>query len=91
MQMLLRTMSPQVIAIDELGAKEEFDAVYEILYSGCHLLATVHAHHVSELAEKPYMKELMETGQIDRLVEIQRAADGGRHFLVYDGRLELLC
>jgi stage III sporulation protein AA len=91
MQMLLRTMSPQVIAIDELGAKEEFDAVYEILYSGCHLIATVHAHHVSELAEKPYMKELMETGQIDRLVEIQRAADGGRHFLVYDGRFDRLC
>jgi hypothetical protein len=37
------------------------------------------------------MKELMETGQIDRLVEIERAADGGRHFRVYDGRFELLC
>lgn len=90
MQMLLRTMSPQVIAIDELGAREEFDSVYEILYSGCHLLATVHANRVAELPDKPYMKELMETGQIDRLVEIRRTESGARRFLVFDGKMHPL-
>jgi stage III sporulation protein AA len=91
MQMLLRTMSPQVIAIDELGAKEEFDSVYEILYSGCHLMATIHAHTVTELAEKPYMRELMGTGQIDRLVQIEREKDGQRRLTVYDGGMRALC
>jgi stage III sporulation protein AA len=90
MQMLLRTMSPQLIAIDELGAKAEFDAVYEILYSGCHLAATVHAKNVPELTEKPYMRELLGTGQIDRLVEIERTEAGKRRFRVFDGQMSVL-
>ncbi|MCI5855890.1 MAG: stage III sporulation protein AA [Agathobacter sp.] len=91
MQMLLRTMSPQVIAVDELGRKEEFEAVQEILYSGCHLLATVHAGNVDELYEKPFMAELMETGQIERLVKIERNETGQRSYRVFDKKLHALC
>ena len=91
MQMLLRTMSPQVIAVDELGAKEEFEAVREILYSGCCLLATIHAGSVSELCQKPFMEELIATGQIGRFAEIHRDESGKRYFKVFDGRLNELC
>ena len=34
-QMLLRAMSPQVIAVDELGGEEDFLAVERAVYSGC--------------------------------------------------------
>lgn len=91
MQMLLRTMSPQVIAVDELGRRDEFEAVQEILYSGCQLLATVHAGSIDELYEKPFMAELLETGQIERLVQIRRDDMGKRSYHVFDKRLQALC
>ena len=91
MQMLLRTMSPQVIAVDELGRRDEFEAVQEILYSGCHLLATVHAGSIDELYEKPFMAELLETGQIECLVQIRREDTGKRSYHVFDKKLQALC
>ena len=59
MRMLLRTMSPQVIAVDELGGKEECDAIFQISYSGSRILGTIHAENVLELREKSSTKELV--------------------------------
>ena len=42
MMLLIRTMSPGVVAIDELGAEEEWKAVLYASYCGIALLATMH-------------------------------------------------
>ena len=42
MLLLLRSMSPQVIAIDELGSDGEFRALGQASACGCRILATVH-------------------------------------------------
>ena len=55
MRMLLRAMSPQVLAVDELGSEEDFFAVEQAVYMGSRVLGTVHAGSVQELTEKPYL------------------------------------
>ncbi len=50
-EMLLRTMSPQVLAMDELGAWD-LPPLSVSLLSGVRLLATAHASRREELAEK---------------------------------------
>ena len=42
MMLLIRTMSPKVVAIDELGAEEEWRALVYASYCGIALLATMH-------------------------------------------------
>lgn len=42
MLLLLRSMSPRVIAIDELGSEGEFRALRQAAACGCKILATVH-------------------------------------------------
>lgn len=42
MLLLLRSMSPQVIAIDELGSSEELEQLFRAASCGCKILATVH-------------------------------------------------
>lgn len=42
MMMLLRAMSPDVIAIDELGNREELEALGHAAACGCRILATAH-------------------------------------------------
>lgn len=43
MNMLLRCMSPDVIACDELGSHEDFKAVENLFHSGVSVIATAHA------------------------------------------------
>ena len=59
MVMLLRSMSPDIIAVDELGAQEDIASVYEVLHCGVGLMATVHGHSFSDLERrlKPLMQE----------------------------------
>ncbi len=52
MEIALRTMSPTVIAIDEIAARTESSAMTESLNSGVKLIATAHASHRSELERR---------------------------------------
>ena len=69
-EMLLRTMAPQVLAMDELGA-EDLPVLRRGAVSGVRLLATAHAASREELERKSFPLELF-----DVLVRIER--DGGR-------------
>lgn len=52
MEMVLRSMGPDVIAVDEIGTKEDYRAMQQACVSGCSLLATMHGADVSRIREK---------------------------------------
>ncbi len=58
MNMLLRTMSPEVIVCDELGGNEDFDAVAEVFGSGTAIIATAHCTSREELEKRRSLSEL---------------------------------
>ena len=90
-QMLLRTMSPEVIAVDELGTDEDFKAVEQAAYSGCKVIGTVHAGSIKELQEKAILKKWCEKELFERFIFIKKGENGVREFKVYNNRWELLC
>ena len=90
-QMLLRTMSPEVIAVDELGTEEDFHAVEQATYSGCKVIGTIHAGNIKELQEKPILKKWCEKELFERFIFIEKGENGVREFKVYNNRWELLC
>ena len=89
--MLLRTMAPEIIAVDELGTEEDFMAVEQASYSGCRLLGTVHAGSIDELQEKPIIKKWYQKGLFERFVLIKKGERGMRTFQIYNHRWERLC
>lgn len=52
MLLLLRSMSPQVIAIDELGSREELDQLRRAAACGCRILATVHGEGMEDVERR---------------------------------------
>ena len=68
--MLLRAMSPQVIALDELALPEDVEAVRAAAGCGVVLLATVHAASVAELSARPLLRGVLESGVFRRAVVI---------------------
>ena len=89
MRMLLRSMSPEILAVDELGSAEEFEMVQEAMNSGVYVLGTMHAGNVTELILHKEMKS--KRGQKDtvRLIEIGRNGTR-RQYRVYNGEGERL-
>lgn len=91
MMLMLRSMSPQIIAVDELGGKKDFQAVEQAACSGVRILGTVHADTVEELWEKAYLKKWMKRGIFERFILIRHNRSGERDFQVFNGKREQLC
>lgn len=68
MMMLLRSMSPVAMAVDELGGNGDVRALGQVLKSGCAIIATVHGASWEEACEKPFFKPLMENRTFDRFL-----------------------
>ena len=72
MMMLLRTMSPQVMAIDELGGIEDVEALYHVVNAGCNILVTIHGEDIEEIRRKRYLNELLEEKVFKRYVILDK-------------------
>ncbi len=85
MMMLLRSMSPKVLAIDELGSQEEFACLKSAASCGCEILATVHGESMKD-AERRFGVEGQEWGKLfDRCLLLERKTEGLR---IREERLE---
>ncbi len=68
LMMLIRTMSPRVVAADEIGGYEDLDAVRYAGNCGCSVLATAHGATLEEIRGKPAFARIMEEGLFDRYI-----------------------
>lgn len=85
MMMLIRSMAPDVIAVDELGGAGDLEAVRASIASGSKLLATIHASTYGELRCLPFMKKLLGEHLITRLVFLAQSGKPGRIARICDG------
>lgn len=84
--MLIRTMSPQVIAADEIGSREEMEALEYVMNCGCRIMATIHGTSVEDVRRKPALARLVSQQWFERYVVLGPAGQAGRRIAVYDGR-----
>ena len=81
MEMVLRSMSPQVIAVDELGKETEFRMLQKMGRCGVKVLGTMHGGSIEELS-KIYGNHMLSC--FERFVELIRMEDGSRKFVIHD-------
>lgn len=75
MMMLLRSMAPQVVAVDELGSREEIHALEQALKCGCSVLATIHGTSYEELKQKKFMEPLLNEKVFGRFLILEKKQD----------------
>ncbi|MGI6703383.1 MAG: stage III sporulation protein AA [Clostridia bacterium] len=75
--MLIRAMSPAVIATDELGREEDLAAVREALNAGVNIVTTVHGWNMEDVLRKPVIGKLLCTGVFERAVVLSRRRGPG--------------
>ena len=76
---LLRCMSPELIAMDEISAPEDAGACRSAAYCGVSLLATAHASDAEELSQRDVYQRLLRGKVFFRAIVI-RCADGCRSY-----------
>ena len=48
MLMVIRAMSPDIVAVDEIGGKKDIEAIESVIHCGCIVIGTVHGADVKE-------------------------------------------
>lgn len=81
--LLLRSMAPQVIVTDEIGSREDAQAIEDIARCGVGLLASAHADGLEECLLRPVLRRLMDGRAFDRYILLRRKA-GILAFRVWD-------
>lgn len=72
MMMLIRSMAPGIVAVDELGGEEDRVALRKVSSCGCGLLATVHGESLQELREKEYMRKILQEKLFERYIVLEK-------------------
>ena len=68
MRMLLRSMAPDIIAVDEIGSMEDMEAIRQVTNNGCRLLATMHGSNMEDMKKRHSVKMLMEDNIFQRFI-----------------------
>lgn len=86
MLMLIRSMSPAVVATDELGRAEDVCAVHEALNAGVSIIATVHGRDINDVLQRPYVGELILNKYFDRYVVLSSSPQVGTIERIIDSK-----
>ncbi|HEY8361434.1 MAG TPA: stage III sporulation protein AA [Tissierellaceae bacterium] len=71
--MAIRSLSPEIIAVDEIGGKKDVEAIHEALRAGIKLIATIHGSSIQEIREKQSMKGIFEEKVFERYIVLDRS------------------
>lgn len=84
----LRCMAPNVIAIDEIGSKDDISAIEYAVNCGVNIIATIHSKDIHELSKKVEMQHLIKERAFDRYIEISNYNGKGTIENIYDENLK---
>jgi len=71
MMMAVRSMAPQIMAVDEMGTAEDIRALFSVIRTGCSILATMHGDSMESLVKKSFLKEVMDEKVFSRYIIIK--------------------
>lgn len=72
MMMMIRSMSPEVLVVDEIGRHEDAEAIMEAVNAGIKLIMTTHGNSLEEIKRRPTLQAILEMGVFQRFIELSR-------------------
>lgn len=84
MMMLIRSMSPEVLVVDEIGKEEDALAVEEALHAGIRVIASAHGRDYDDCLRRPALRKLLGERLFARIVLLRKESAGDAAFTVFD-------
>jgi len=89
MEMMLRSMTPKVLAVDEIGIAD-VSSIENALRCGCKVLATLHGECLEDYMGKPGFTALVNERVFERYVFLKQGQTPGEITAIYDRNFEIL-
>lgn len=83
--MVIRSMAPDIVATDEIGSKEDIEAINTALLSGVKVLFTMHGKGIDSITKNENMKELIDKKAFSKIIILSSGKIPGIVEKVYDG------
>ncbi|GFP76710.1 stage III sporulation protein AA [Clostridium fungisolvens] len=68
LMMAIRSMSPEVIACDEIGTDRDVEAIVSAFNCGVNIISTIHGNNEDDLYSRPVFKKLIENKVIEKII-----------------------
>ena len=68
MMMMIRSMSPDVMVVDEIGREEDAISIHEAMYAGIRVIATAHGRDIEDIRGKPVLRKLIQDQLFTRMI-----------------------
>ena len=73
MRLAIRSMAPKVIAVDEIGSKQDSDAIKYGMCCGVKGIFTAHGASIEEIKKNPELKDLIDNKLIEKVIVINNS------------------
>ncbi|WP_138415845.1 stage III sporulation protein AA [Aquibacillus sediminis] len=77
MMMMIRSMSPEILVVDEIGSHEDVAALQEAIHAGVKIICSIHGDSLTDIQKRPSLESLFQQGAFDRYVLLSRASKPG--------------
>jgi len=87
--MMIRSMSPDVVATDEIGRREDADAILDAVNAGVKIVTTIHGSSMADFQNKQDLSKIQK-GVFERYIVLSRKNGVGTLETVLDGKFNIL-
>lgn len=84
MMMMIRSMSPDVLVVDEIGSEKDVEALMEAIHSGVTVICSIHGQSLMELKLRPSLEILFAGHIFERMILLDREPYPGSIRYIYD-------
>lgn len=84
MMMLIRSMSPEVLVVDEIGNARDIQGIQEAMHAGVTVICTAHANSIKDIHARPSFQPLFHSKSFRRIVHLSALEIPGTIHTVYD-------
>lgn len=71
-KMLIRSMTPRVIAVDEIGGKKDSETINYASKSGVKVIATIHGDSITDIKLNPEINEILNNRIIEEVIVLDK-------------------
>lgn len=84
MMMMIRSMSPDVLVVDEIGSTRDVQALMEAIHAGVTVFCTIHGQTLEELKKRPSLHPLFQQKVFKRIILLKKHKSPGYVDQIYD-------
>lgn len=84
MMQLIRSMSPKMLAVDELGSESDVRALEQVLQCGCKIMATIHSKDIADFQHKKVFQSIIKQRSIERYIVLGATSKVGEVVGIYN-------